>query len=217
MKSKLKIFLVLSGAALLAVPALQAQRAGGGSRGGAGASRPSFAGARPAAYASGGGRFTNTRPTRGGGYYGRGGGYYRGGGGHHHYGRNYYLGGIPYFYPFYGYGFGYPYYYDSFYGSYGSAFASGAYEGRIAGDRDRDEDNGRDRSGGPSADTKGPSLPSAVQRQLAKRGYYRGKVDGEFGPASREALSRFQKSQDIKASGKIDEETLEALGFTDQR
>ena len=41
-------------------------------------------------------------------------------------------------------------------------------------------------------------------------------MDGQFGPASRSALSRFQQKQGLKETGKIDEPTLEALGFTDQ-
>ena len=63
----------------------------------------------------------------------------------------------------------------------------------------------------------GGSLPEEVQRQLSKRGYYKGSVDGQFGPESRSALSRFQRKQGLKDTGKIDEATLEALGFTDHR
>ncbi len=203
MNFKLKTLLVLSGAALLSVPALRAQHSSAGAR--------ASLGARPAAYARGG-AYANTRSFHGGryghvGYYGHGG---------HHYGRYYYLGGIPYFYPFFDYGFGYPYGYGGFYGGgfggpYGGTAEDGAYEGRVSSDRDR-EGNGNREEGKQS----GPSLPSAVQRQLAKRGYYKGSVDGQFGPASRDALSRFQKSQDLKPTGRIDEDTLDALGFTDQ-
>lgn len=205
MNFKLKTLLVLSGAALLTVPALHAQR--GGARAGLAA--------RPAASAGGlsrGSRFTNAR----GSYFNRG--TFAHGNGHHHYGRYYYLSGIPYYYPFYGYG--YPGFYggfygDGFFGPYGSGYYAGGYEGRLNG---RDHESDRDNDGRHEAvSADGSSLPSAVQRQLAKRGYYKGKVDGQFGPGSRDALSRFQKSQDIKPTGRIDEDTLEALGFTDQR
>ena len=241
MNLKLKTLLVLSGTMLLAVPALRAQgHTFSGVRGGS-AGRSAFA-ARPAlasrsAFAA--------RPANGAfgrsyrGTYGRG-GYY---GGHHGYGRYYYLGGVPYFYPFYGYGFGYGYGYgDSFYdngfygpgayggdgsgygdGGYGSGQGGayqggdsqgGAYRGRIT----NDQSSGRNGANQNAQDVQGtgPSLPSAVQRQLAKRGYYKGTVDGQFGPSSREALKRFQKSQGLKATGTIDEDSLDALGFTDK-
>ncbi len=57
------------------------------------------------------------------------------------------------------------------------------------------------------------SLPGAVQRQLAERGYYKGGIDGQFGPASKSALKRFQRNNDIKSTGLIDEPSLKALGF----
>ncbi len=151
------------------------------------------------------------------------GGYYGGRG----YGRFYYLGGVPYYYPFfglgYGLGFGYPAYaYDGFwsgypgyggygYGGYGYGYGGpggpgpdGAYEGRVT---DQGSPNGQ----------QGASLPEAVQRQLSKRGYYKGTIDGNFGASSRSALSRFQRDNHLKDTGRIDEDTLEALGFSDHR
>ena len=121
-----------------------------------------------------------------GGYYGRG-----------HY---YYFGGVPYFY---GLGFGDPYYYGlgynvPYYG-YGYPYPGGPYEGRVVVGNAQGES----------------SLPSEVQQLLAKRGYYKGKVDGQFGPASRSALSRFQHDNGLKETGRIDEVSLQALGFSD--
>ena len=190
---------------LLAMPGLHAQGArsfhGGGVRGEA---RP---GGAARGYAA--------RPGYGyrGGYYGRGG-----------YGRYYFLGGVGYFYPFFGYGFGYPYYaYDGYWNGYaGAPFGygygygdgygdQGPYEGRVT-------DGGvSDGPGGPNGQTGANSLPGAVQRQLAKRGYYKGTVNGDFGASSRKALSRFQRDNHLKETGRIDEDTLEALGFTDRR
>jgi hypothetical protein len=122
------------------------------------------------------------------------------------------LSGVPYFYPYYG-GFGYPAYYGS---SFGFGYSvplgepypeyidpeDGPYEGRIV------------RETTPGRIDANRSLPVAVQRQLAERGYYKGSIDGQFGPASREALRRFQRDKRIKQSGLIDSATLEALGFT---
>jgi hypothetical protein len=137
---------------------------------------------------------------------------YRHGDDGHHYGgggrgRYYFFGGVPYFYPFYDIGFGYPgYAYDYGYGYpgfYGDpAYGEAPYEGRIA-----------DQSGGPN----GPSLPTVVQQQLAKQGYYKGAIDGKFGPESRSALSRFQHRNGLQETGRIDEPTLMALGFSDHR
>jgi hypothetical protein len=138
-------------------------------------------------------------------------------GGDHHGGHNghyYFFGGVPYFFPFDAVGFGYPYYgYDYGFGyaaegpdgpaPYGSGpYGNGPYEGRI------------DPSGGGQ---NGPSLPSVVQQQLSKRGYYKGSIDGKFGPQSREALSRFQHANGLQETGRIDEPTLMALGFADHR
>ena len=200
----LKTLLVLCGALVVSATGLQAQ----GARS-AGAHSSSSFGARSSSFgARSSGSTARPAAFRGGNRYGGGSSY-----GHHHhgnYGRYYYLGGIPYFYPF-GFGFGYPYYYGSYYGGFGDGYGYGygatpyagaTYNGRIADDSSRQQDGG--------------SLPEAVQRQLAKRGYYKGTVDGQFGPASRSALSRFQKKQGLKETGKIDEPTLEALGFTDQ-
>jgi hypothetical protein len=133
-----------------------------------------------------------------------------GNGGHYgdHHGHYYYFGGVPYFFPFYDVGFGYPYYgYDYGFGYPGEApdglgpYGDGPYQGKIA----------------PSGGQNGPSLPSVVQQQLAKRGYYKGAIDGQFGPQSRGALSRFQHANGLQETGRIDEPTLMALGFADHR
>lgn len=195
----MKTLLALTGALLLAAPALHAQQHrfnGGGGGGGGG------------------------RPTIDRGHFGdHRGGYGYGGrrhGGWH--GRTYYYGGLPYFYPSYGIGFGYPYYGGFGYG-YGDGFGygygaeggyPGAYEGRLA---DRGDNDNNDRNAPSSG--HGPSLPSAVQRQLSKKGYYKGSIDGQFGPASRDALSHFQRDNDLRETGRIDEDTLDKLGFTD--
>ena len=171
----LKTLLILSGVLIVSATGLQAQ----------GASASHFASARPAAYRG----FNHTAG------YSHGNGYRRGG----YRGHYFFLDGTPYFYPF---GFGYPYY-GGFYGDgfgygYGAGYAyggdgggypygDGAYNGRLA-------DNGDGIETGKSGQPGGGSLPEAVQRQLVKRGYYKGSVDGQFGPASRSALSGLRSS-----------------------
>ena len=203
----LKTILALCGALLLATPGLHAQ--GARTMGGGGAH----------AQAGGGVRSQSVGYGRGYGYRGAYGGRYYGGGYGRGYGRYYYLNGVGYYYPFFGFGygyglgFGYPAYaYDGYWNGYAGApygygYGPDAYEGRVA------DQNG---PGAPDEE-KGGELPKAVQRQLAKRGYYKGTVDGDFGTSSRSALSRFQKDNHLKVTGRIDEDSLEALGFTDRR
>ena len=51
-----------------------------------------------------------------------------------------------------------------------------------------------------------------VQEALSKRGFDPGPVDGILGPKTEEAVRNFQDRYGIKASGKIDNQTLFALG-----
>lgn len=52
-----------------------------------------------------------------------------------------------------------------------------------------------------------------AQTLLARRGYYRGAIDGSFGPAMNFAVRAFQQRFDIAASGHLDMDTLGALGL----
>ena len=51
-----------------------------------------------------------------------------------------------------------------------------------------------------------------VQEALRKKGFDPGPVDGIFGPKTEEAVRNFQDRYGMKASGKIDNQTLFALG-----
>ena len=50
-----------------------------------------------------------------------------------------------------------------------------------------------------------------MQDKLKAKGYYRGAVDGKFGPATRTAVIKFQKAVGITADGKPGDKTLTAL------
>ena len=50
-----------------------------------------------------------------------------------------------------------------------------------------------------------------MQDKLKDKGYYRGAVDGKFGPATKAAVIKFQKSLGITADGKPGNKTLTAL------
>jgi hypothetical protein len=51
----------------------------------------------------------------------------------------------------------------------------------------------------------------AVQRELARLGYYRGPIDGVVGPETRQAISWFQSVDKLSVTGEIDSATLRAL------
>ena len=52
----------------------------------------------------------------------------------------------------------------------------------------------------------------SVQQALSDRGYNAGAPDGRWGPATEEALRRFQASQGLQATGQPDAQTVAALG-----
>jgi hypothetical protein len=55
------------------------------------------------------------------------------------------------------------------------------------------------------------SSVSQVQEALARKGYYHGAIDGSMGPATRDALRRYQRYQGLDATGQIDRRVLESL------
>jgi hypothetical protein len=65
-----------------------------------------------------------------------------------------------------------------------------------------------------SADPYSASTISAVQAQLAAQGYYRGPIDGVYGPQTRTALTRYQSSRGLQVTGTLSPATLRALGLS---
>jgi peptidoglycan hydrolase-like protein with peptidoglycan-binding domain len=56
---------------------------------------------------------------------------------------------------------------------------------------------------------------AAAQYQLMSRGYYRGRVDGNYGSRTTLAVRAFQSSAGLPPTGRLDMETLQALGSSD--
>ena len=54
----------------------------------------------------------------------------------------------------------------------------------------------------------GSDAVRAVQRRLKELGYYKGSADGDFGPATEQAVKEFQKANGLTADGKVGEKTL---------
>jgi len=101
----------------------------------------------------------------------------------------------PYWYPYdyYAYDY-YPYEYDPgvYEGDDGDYYGQGAYE---------------------SSDEYADSTVSAAQAQLSSQGYYRGKIDGVYGAATRRAVMRYQNDHGLRVNGSLNTDTLQALGL----
>ncbi len=54
---------------------------------------------------------------------------------------------------------------------------------------------------------------TAVQRELARRGYYNGPLDGAIGPKSSRAISRYQRDNGLRQTGTISQSLLGSLGL----
>src|SRR5271166_744902 len=52
---------------------------------------------------------------------------------------------------------------------------------------------------------------AAVQRALAQRGYYKGRIDDKLGPETRRAIREFQRKEGLRASGRVDSATIKKL------
>jgi Putative peptidoglycan binding domain len=114
------------------------------------------------------------------------------------------------FYPFFNYGYPYGYYpyayypYDYYPYSYSydpGYYGAGVYQGPGYYDQNA---NGYLTSG---------STAAAAQQQLAREGYYRGKIDGILGPETRRAIMRYQSDQGLRVTGRLSIDLLQALGL----
>jgi hypothetical protein len=97
------------------------------------------------------------------------------------------------FYPWWPYGYPYDYYGYGYYPGdyYPYDYDGGDYYG--------------------SSDQSAGSTVAAAQQQLARRGYYRGEIDGVIGPQTRRAIARYQSSHGLEVTGALTPDTLEAL------
>jgi hypothetical protein len=62
-----------------------------------------------------------------------------------------------------------------------------------------------------STDPYSGSTVSAVQSDLARQGYYRGVIDGVYGPQTRMAITRYQSKHGLRATGSLTPPTLQSL------
>ena len=59
----------------------------------------------------------------------------------------------------------------------------------------------------------GDSPDIAVQRALARAGYYNGPLDGDIGYGSQRAIARYQRDRGLRVSGQINQSLLNSLGL----
>ncbi|HUP37520.1 MAG TPA: peptidoglycan-binding domain-containing protein [Candidatus Limnocylindria bacterium] len=61
-----------------------------------------------------------------------------------------------------------------------------------------------------------PRFIREAQRTLRELGYQPGPVDGIAGPKTKEALARYQRSERIQVTGRLDPETMARLDIHDR-
>ena len=65
-----------------------------------------------------------------------------------------------------------------------------------------------------SSSSYSDELAVDVQRALARRGYYRGGIDGDIGPGTRAAIRAYQYHRGFEVTGRIDGTLLRSLGIS---
>lgn len=96
----------------------------------------------------------------------------------------------------------------------------GAVVGGVGGAYVGNEVAGKDRLGTSSTAASTPAsqarydsaLVRNVQQALNDRGYNAGAADGQWGPATEDAVKRFQQVSGLPATGELEQPTLAALG-----
>ncbi|MEY2500078.1 MAG: hypothetical protein QOI07_412 [Verrucomicrobiota bacterium] len=97
-------------------------------------------------------------------------------------------------YPYgYGYGYGYPYY-----GGYPYGYGYYTPRSTVYAERGITDD----------------ATVAAVQRRLARGGYYHGSVDGVIGSGTRTAIRAFERNNGLPVDGVIDRQLLRTMGLS---
>jgi len=72
-------------------------------------------------------------------------------------------------------------------------------------------------SSAPRQQAPSPERYTQIQQALADKGYYKGPVNGTWGPESVEALKKFQSEQKLAPDGKLGSLSIIALGLGPKR
>lgn len=100
-------------------------------------------------------------------------------------------------YPYFGYPYGYDYGYGYPYGAY--PYGYGYYPPRT--------------SVYVTNGITDDATVAAVQRRLARGGYYHGSIDGVIGPGTRTAIRAFERNNGLPVDGVIDPQLLRTMGL----
>ena len=57
-----------------------------------------------------------------------------------------------------------------------------------------------------------PDVVKKAQQALKDKGHDVGAIDGQYGPRTAQGVKKFQESEKLKVTGRLDQETLSALG-----
>lgn len=69
-------------------------------------------------------------------------------------------------------------------------------------------------SRGGSAQNVSPQEVKQAQTELQQQGLYKGKIDGIVGPATKSAISQFQKREGLPQTASLDQQTMQHLMST---
>ncbi len=72
---------------------------------------------------------------------------------------------------------------------------------------------GQPGSAPPAPAAVAPDQVRAVQGRLRETGFYRGPMDGVWGPETQQAIARFQQSRGLEPNSQLNPATMGALGF----
>jgi peptidoglycan hydrolase-like protein with peptidoglycan-binding domain len=111
------------------------------------------------------------------------------------------------FYPWWPYGYPYDYYAYDYY-PYSYSYDPGYYDS--GGDQGEEY---YDQNGYESSDQSTDSIVATAQERLAREGYYRGEIDGILGHETRRAVMRYQSDHGLRVTGRLNMDTLRALGL----
>ncbi len=69
---------------------------------------------------------------------------------------------------------------------------------------------------GMNEEREPPAEIKQAQEKLKAQNMYKGQVDGVMGPETRQALMEFQKQNGLQQTGRLDDQTEQKLGITEQ-
>ena len=95
-----------------------------------------------------------------------------------------------------------------------SAIAEGNHSKQSQGQSDQTQAQSDQSSQGSQSaqSSQSPDVVKQAQEKLSAAGMDAGPADGKAGPKTQAAVKEYQQSKGIKASGKLDQQTLAALG-----